>query len=350
MPAPRTPTTRGRLFRQIITAHLSRARRTPRGRIVPYDGDEGVVLGTPGGPHTPVETPWLYEEAGSSRCLLFGFYSGRNGRGHDLICKVLPSLEGYRPKVGASLQLNAERTLEDDGDHVRLFHHGDVSRPCRIAHDLLAELIQEYAPREARALGVVFSPGSWPLQLGSTRTPAHLLDRLFLYAWCIQAAKDAYTYLNAADPDVPPRANGQGHISDPQVRQAVEEFAMKQVEAHYITEGYSLDDVHKTPGMLDFKCVKDGREIRVEVKGTMSEGKSVELTASEYNHASRGDPPVHLAVVSSIRIEYIDGVPRASGGALRIYCDFDPAEHDARPTRYRCTLDHTRGGRLIRLS
>ena len=282
--------------------------------------------------------------------MLFGFYSGRNRRGHDLICKVLPSLEEYRPKVGASLQLNAERTLEDDGDHVVLFHHGDVSRPRRISHELLAELIQESATREARALDVAFSPGSWPLQLGSTRAPAYLLDRLFLYAWCIQAAKDAYTCLDAADPDVPPRANGQGHISDPQIRQLVEDFAMAQVEAHYVAEGYSLSDVHKTPGMFDFRGVKNGREIRVEVKGTMSEGNAIELTAYECSHAGKGDPPVDLAVVSEIRIKYVGGVPRASGGALRIYHNFDPAEHDARPTRYRCTLDHSRGDPLIRLS
>lgn len=281
--------------------------------------------------------------------MLFGFYSGRNRRGNDLICKVLPAIDEYRPKVGASLQLNAERTLFDDGDHVELSHHGDVSRPKRIARELLAELIQSHATREARALGVAFSPEAWPLSLGSTRALPRLLDRLFLYSWCIQAAKDVYSRLDAADPDVPPRANGQGHVSDPQVRRAVEDYAMTQVEACYVAAGYSLVDVHRTPGMLDFKYVENGREFRVEVKGTMSEGNSVELTAAEYKLARTGDPPVVLAVVSAIQVEYVDEIPWASGGVLRIYGNFDPEEHDTRPTRYLCTLDHAQANRPIRL-
>ena len=125
---------------------------------------------------------------------------------------------------------------------------------------------------------------------------------------------------------------------------------MAQVEAHYSAAGYSVDDVHRTPGMLDFKCIKNGREFRVEVKGTMSEGNSVELTAAENNYADTGDLPVHLAVVSAIRIEYVDDIPWASGGVLRIYQNFAPAEHDTRPTRYLCILDHTRGERPVRLS
>lgn len=280
--------------------------------------------------------------------MLFGFYEGRNGRGHDLICKALPSPDDYRPKVGASLQLNAERTLVDDGDGVELRHHGEVSRPYRIARELLAELIQNHATREARALDVAFSPNVWPLPLGSTRAMPRLLDRLFLYCWCIQTAKDVYSRLNAVDPEVPPRANGQGHVSDPQLRQVVEDYAMARVEAYY--EDYSPSDVHRTPGMLDFKCVQEGREFRVEVKGTMSEGNSVELTAAEYNLARKGELPVHLAVVSAIRIEYDGETPRASGGILRVYQDFDPEAHETRTTRYLCTLDHTQGDHPIRLT
>ena len=82
----------------------------------------------------------------------------------------------------------------------------------------------------------------------------------------------------------------------------------------------------------------------------MSEGNSVELTAAEYNYARNGDRPVHLAAVSAIRVEYDGDVPWASGGVLRIYRKFNPAELETRPTRYHSTLDHPRGSRPIRIT
>ena len=85
------------------------------------------------------------------------------------------------------------------------------------------------------------------------------------------------------------------------------------------------------------------KPLRVEVKGTTSAGDSVELTAAEVRFAARGNPPVHLAVVSSIEINNALSPPRASGGELYIYEDFNPSEHTLAPVKYRCTLDHSRG-------
>lgn len=78
---------------------------------------------------------------------------------------------------------------------------------------------------------------------------------------------------------------------------------MDFVERHYIRDGYDVDDVHCTPGELDFRCIRGGVEIRVEVKGTTSDGATIELTAAEHRRACARAPVVHLAVVSNIRVD-----------------------------------------------
>lgn len=335
---------RERALRQQITKFLAKTRATPLGRVEKYK--EEVILGTPSGPHTPIALPWIYTENDSPRCMIFGFYKGRNGQGNDLICKALQDVNHFKAKVGASLQLNADRNLDDDGEYVRVSHHGVVTRGQTISRDLLAELIQSAAPEQARRLGTVFAPDSWPFEIGSTRKISQLLDRLYLYVSCVQDAKDAFSALLERSLDEKPRGTGQGYQADPVVRRAVEHHAMAVAEKHYRRRGYDIDDVHKTPGMLDLKCQKDGAEIRVEVKGTVNDGRTVELTAGEHDLARKRDLEVHLAVVSQIRVNYKDdGSPTASGGVLYVYTAFNPRQHDITPTRYRCELDANRGYR-----
>jgi len=140
---------------------------------------------------------------------------------------------------------------------------------------------------------------------------------------------------------VPP--TGQGRQQSPEIRRAVERHAMDRVERHYRTQGYSVERVTTQPGELDLRCLRRGRELRVEVKGTTSAGDSVELTAAEVRYAAKGNPPVHLAVVSSIQVDSDRSPPLASGGELYIYESFTPSDHTLTPTKFRCTLDHSRG-------
>ncbi|MCY1062776.1 DUF3883 domain-containing protein [Nannocystis sp. SCPEA4] len=136
---------------------------------------------------------------------------------------------------------------------------------------------------------------------------------------------------------------GQGYERDPEVRRVVEEHAMNVVANHYRAEKYSVAVVSNQPGEMDLKCIRRGKEIRVEVKGTSGDGDSVEVTAAEVQYARRGATPVHLAVLSGIQVDRTEQPPRASGGTLYIYKDFDPDHHGLTPTRYRCKLDHSRG-------
>lgn len=140
---------------------------------------------------------------------------------------------------------------------------------------------------------------------------------------------------------VPP--TGQGRQQSPEIRRAVEQHAMNRVERHYRAQGYTVEPLTTQPGELDLRCIRRGREVRVEVKGTTSTGDSVELTAAEVRFAAKGAPPVHLAVVSGIQIDSTRSPPRATGGDLYIYEGFNPSEHTLTPVQYRCTLDHSRG-------
>ena len=334
---PDSQRARGRKLKTIISTYLSHPRSTPDYFVRPYG--EPIVLGTPSGPHSPIHPAWIYTSRVGLGCMLFGFYEGRNGYGNDLICKVLDSPSDYVWGVGASLQLNADLNLQDDDDHVLVSHHGRVSRPRTINMDLLADLIQSSAPLAASRLQAVFTRKSWPFTLGSTKQPGQLIDRFFLYASCIQAAKDSFDALNADESE---STTGQGYAADPVIRRVVEEYAMRIVEAHYRADGYEVDDVHKTPGMLDFKCTRSGTEILVEVKGTLSPGAAVELTAAEVNKASRRVPQVDLAVVSNIVVDRHQTPPAASGGRLHIYRRFNPKHHELVATKFRCTLDSAR--------
>lgn len=136
---------------------------------------------------------------------------------------------------------------------------------------------------------------------------------------------------------------GQGPLLDPLVRKAVELHAMARAEAHYRKLGYAVKPTHTVAGELDFKCTRRGVEVRVEVKGTTGDGNSVELTAAEVRRAQLQRPTVQLAVVSRIEIDRTNRPPRASGGDLTIYKNFDPSQHRLLPTRYRCMLDPSHG-------
>jgi Domain of unknown function (DUF3883) len=62
---------------------------------------------------------------------------------------------------------------------------------------------------------------------------------------------------------------------------------------------------------------RDGEELRVEVKGTISAGWRVLLTPNEVAHAESRYPSVALAVVANIEVDSSETV--ATGGDLAIY-------------------------------
>lgn len=68
-----------------------------------------------------------------------------------------------------------------------LRHYGQITAEHAIKRDALQNAIQKVASLEWQSL----SPGpiGWPIDIGSVADISQLLDRLFLYANCVEKAK-----------------------------------------------------------------------------------------------------------------------------------------------------------------
>jgi hypothetical protein len=111
------------------------------------------------------------------------------------------------------------------------------------------------------------------------------------------------------------RVSGQGRRSSAAERQALERHSMDRAARHFADLGWpTITDVSKTR-CFDLLCQTATSELRVEVKGTTSQGTHVLLTRNEATHARRVFPRVALYVLASIQLSTDSGdVYRAHGG------------------------------------
>ena len=130
------------------------------------------------------------------------------------------------------------------------------------------------------------------------------------------------------------RPHSAGRFADAEMRVAVESHAVKLASDYYRDQGYEVTEVGKP---YDLLAVKGSEELHVEVKGsTMSVG-DVELTINEVRHAR--EIPTDLYVVDQIRLERLnDETLRTSGGRVRHWPSWTPADTSLSPTRYRYQL------------
>ena len=82
-------------------------------------------------------------------------------------------------------------------------------------------------------------------------------------------------------------------------------------------QGWRVKDVSRNKP-YDLHCYRGTKELKVEVKGTTSEGREVLLTPNEVSHAREAFPDVMLLVVGQIRLVR-ESV--AEGGTITV---FDP--------------------------
>lgn len=127
----------------------------------------------------------------------------------------------------------------------------------------------------------------------------------------------------------------QGFNSDTVIRRAIEKHAEECVITFFRENGVDLERHPKPQWPWDFKCVKDGRTVFVEVKGTQGNGEAVILTAGEVQFAQRNPNDVELYVVRHINVEQGDALSVNGGEIVRRY-PWIPAEHDLNPIQYRC--------------
>jgi hypothetical protein len=128
---------------------------------------------------------------------------------------------------------------------------------------------------------------------------------------------------------------GQGFISDPAVRKAVEQRAMDLARNHY----QAIFPVVKNTATMkpyDFSCLgRDGSEVRVEVKGSTGEAAEIRLTVGEVENARDRSRRTDLFLVTGIVVEQTPDGPRAPGGNVRIVEAWVPKADDLFPSVYR---------------
>jgi hypothetical protein len=127
-----------------------------------------------------------------------------------------------------------------------------------------------------------------------------------------------------------------GYESNRLIRKAVEERAMEVTKKYYRRCGYAVEDKSRTES-YDFLCGKDGARLRVEVKGTRTDGAIILLTANEVELAQSGRGKTELCVVHSISVSNAK-TPKATGGKLVRYENWNPHSHELRPVQYVCQL------------
>jgi hypothetical protein len=109
---------------------------------------------------------------------------------------------------------------------------------------------------------------------------------------------------------------GQGFRQSSEERQALDRHAMGIATAHFEALGWSVTD-KSINNPYDLSCKKGKTVLRVEVKGTTSDGRAVLLTPNEVTHAQEQYPHVALLVVHGIGLGVdADGKPVTSGGTV----------------------------------
>lgn len=158
---------------------------TPAGRVSPTLTP--IHLGFPGGSHE-VASAWIYQRAATNLEMVFRFYT--NFTPHDLICKVVAAGKYPQSGEGASVQFNAARCVQARGSARQLVHSGETTVKTRLARPRLVETLERVCPREMDLAGIKNgSSKSWPVTIGSTNDIPALLDRVFVFAFCIEQAK-----------------------------------------------------------------------------------------------------------------------------------------------------------------
>ena len=91
-----------------------------------------------------------------------------------------------------------------------------------------------------------------------------------------------------------------GFQSNPRIRRAIEDYAMRRAKEHLDKLGYKPKDKHRTES-YDFLCDVAGAELYVEVKGTQDDGNAVSLTPKEVEHAQKYKNSA-LFIVHSVKV------------------------------------------------
>lgn len=129
-------------------------------------------------------------------------------------------------------------------------------------------------------------------------------------------------------------SSGQGFRVSAEERKAIEDHAMSLAEEHFREQGYDVEDVSARKS-FDLCCTRGVEELRVEVKGTQTNGAEVLLTPNEVAHAQKHRDQVALFIVHSVQVNSDGERHTASGGETRVILPWNIDEGELKPTGYK---------------
>jgi hypothetical protein len=179
-------------------------------------------------------------------------------------------------------------------------------------------------------------------------------DLLQIIGWLgqIYRAADEGLYVPGDSPDVADIEEALETIADPlrsrtgkgprltaAERRVIEERAVLLTMEHFASPamGYAVRDVGKNES-YDIHATKADAVVKIEVKGTTSNGSEIVLTRNEVELHTTDHPANALAIVRNIKLHRLkDSPPTASGGELVLSMPW-AVEHDRlAPIAYRYT-------------
>lgn len=125
-------------------------------------------------------------------------------------------------------------------------------------------------------------------------------------------------------------------------RRVIEEHAVQMVTAHFESEpmGYAVEDVGLRES-YDLHATKADSIVKVEVKGTTSNGSEIVLTRNEVELHKYDHPANALAIVRNITLHRDEGSPpTASGGELIVEMPWMVDDDRLAPIAYRYRTGH----------
>jgi Domain of unknown function (DUF3883) len=127
-------------------------------------------------------------------------------------------------------------------------------------------------------------------------------------------------------------AKSQGFLQDPELRKAIETYAMRAASKFFASQGYTVDDCSAS-NPYDLCCRKNGRTVYVEVKGTQTAGTEIILTPGEVEFSKSHQPQMALFILHSIKVSAETKTP--SAGQQLLISPWNVSNGQLKPISYK---------------
>jgi hypothetical protein len=169
------------------------------------------------------------------------------------------------------------------------------------------------------------------------------LEAEFTRLWPIGSERDPDTTTLEEITKVTAGRGGQGFVSDPAIRKAVEQRAMDLAMEHY-GRLFARVDTTATTHPYDLRCFDKELEIHVEVKGSTGDASEIRLTIGEVENARATRWRTELFLPSNIRVTPGPDGPHADGGETRTIERWTPDSEDMKALVFRYRVPSSPGG------